>query len=138
MITFPTASFDAVVDHAIDCAPGECCGILTGSRDGSQAHVEAVHRTANVADEPRTTYEVDPAQQLEIMTACEDRGRDVVGFYHSHPAGPGRPSPTDRARATWVDHTYVIVSLEAGHPFVGAWFLTDEGFEPEVVSLETA
>ena len=138
MIAFPVAAYDDLVDHAIDRAPEECCGILTGSRDGSQAHVEAVHRTENVADEPRTTYEVDPVEQLEIMTACEDRGRDVVGFYHSHPAGPGGPSPTDRARATWVDHTHVIVSLDGVHPFVGAWFLTDEGFEPEVVAIDPA
>ena len=137
MIRFPLRAYDALVEHALDSAPEECCGILTGSREGTTALVEAIHRTANVADAPRTTYDVDPVQQLAIMSEREERGETVLGFYHSHPMGPANPSPTDRERATWPNHTYVIVSLEGAHPFVGAWHLSADGFEPVVVAVES-
>jgi proteasome lid subunit RPN8/RPN11 len=97
--------------------------------------VTDVRPVGNVADRPHSRYELDPAQQYEAMSAIEADDREVVGFYHSHPNGPPRPSATDRAGARWAEYTYVIVSL-GGEPFVGAWRWTGEAFEPERVSVD--
>jgi proteasome lid subunit RPN8/RPN11 len=69
------------------------------------------------------------------MHAIEATGRDVVGFYHSHPAGPPTPSSRDRDEAAWSDHHYVIVSLSGSWPTFDAWRYTDPGFSPETVAV---
>jgi proteasome lid subunit RPN8/RPN11 len=56
------------------------------------------------------------------------RGLDIVGFYHSHPHSPARPSARDLAEATYVDALYLIVSLEADPPVVRAYTLVDGRF----------
>ena len=111
-----------MVAHARAGAPEEVCGILAGTRDGSEGRVAERHPAENVADRPRSRYEIDPREQLDRMEAVADAGRAVVGFYHSHPRGPAEPSATDVEEATWPDRSYVIVSLdEDGTATVGAW-----------------
>lgn len=136
MIVFGRDGFDAIVRAAEASNEREVCGVLGGRYGTDRSVVETVHEATNAAAQPSVRYELDPAEQLEILETIEEEGREVVGFYHSHPAGPPGPSPTDRERATWPDRSYVIVALD-GEPFVGSWrWRADAGaFEPEVVSL---
>lgn len=134
MLVLPRTVRDALVAHAREGEPNEICGILSGTR-GNESRVERAHRTENVADTPRVTYAIDPAEQLELMEEIDENGREVVGFYHSHPDGPDEPSATDAARATWPDYLYVIVSLQGAEPLVGAWRWTGETFEREAVEV---
>ena len=119
MLVLTRTAYDDIIDHALAGTPAEVCGILGGSHGNDRSHVERVERTENVADRPRTTYEIGAEQQLRTMEAIEDAGLDVAGFYHSHPTGPPEPSGTDAARATWPGHSYVIVVLDGTHPYVG-------------------
>ena len=82
------------------------------SRDRRDRVEEAIP-VPNVADSPRTRYELDPAETLRVVEAAEADGDDVVGFYHSHPHGPVEPSATDREHATWTGYVYCIVSPDA-------------------------
>lgn len=134
-LTFTEAAYEAVLMHARTGAPEEVCGVLGGSRDdpAGESRVRSVHRTANVAERPRTTYRIDPAEQYDAMRDVEARGAEIVGFYHSHPTGPTHPSATDRDRATWRGYSYVIVALTDDEPSVGSWRWTGEAFEPESV-----
>ena len=136
MIEFDRASYDAIVEHAREGAPEEVCGVLGGEHGEGRSRVETVHRARNVAETPETRYHIDPEEQLELIDGIEDAGRDVVGFYHSHPAGPTEPSETDADRATWSGFSYVIVGLD-GEPSVGAWRWNgeDERFEEEDVHV---
>jgi proteasome lid subunit RPN8/RPN11 len=136
--------YDAIVDHAREGAPAEVCGVL-GGEGGEHARADTVLRAENVAATPRTEYAIDPAEQFDLMEHIEDRGESVVGFYHSHPAGPPRPSETDAERATWPDYSYVIAVLDGRHPYVGAWRWREDGeteisyggrFEPEVLQVD--
>lgn len=137
MIEFSREAYDAIVAHAREGVPREVCGVLAGDYGDAVSHVEESHRATNVAETPETEYYIDPEEQLEITETIEAAGRNVVGFYHSHPAGPTSPSDTDAARATWPGLSYVIVCLD-GEPFVGAWRwnATDEAFEQEVVRID--
>ena len=85
-------------------------------------------RCRNVDPEPRTRYTIDPQDLVAAVRLGEDRGLEVVGFYHSHPRGPVHPSKTDEARATWVGAAYVIRSVVPES--LGAWRWTGRGFEP--------
>ncbi|MCO8252802.1 M67 family metallopeptidase [Haladaptatus sp. AB618] len=134
MLAFSREVYDMLVSRARRGRPDEICGILAGSR-GERAEVEGVYHAENVAADTRTNYEIDPEEQLAVMDRIEADGSEVVGFYHSHPMGPDAPSETDAADATWDGYSYVIVSLNGSHPFVGSWRWTGEAFEPEVVQL---
>ena len=139
-ITISKRIRDEVVAHARDGAPEEVCGLLAGGDNDAGRRVEAAHPARNASASPRTNYELDPAEQLELMESIEDAGRDVVGFYHSHPKGPQGPSATDAAEATWPDQSYVIVSLGgdgAGTSEVSldSWRWTGEEFVREEVRV---
>lgn len=101
----------SVVAHARESAPAECCGVLIGT-DGEV--VDAL-RTRNAADRP-TRFLIDPQDHFAAIRAARARQLDVVGYYHSHPHSPARPSDTDLAEATYPDHLSLIVSLAVDPP----------------------
>lgn len=121
MIELPRAVYDGIVDHALEGAPEEVCGVLGGVFGAETTRVESFHRAVNAAGTPRTEYAIDPVEQLELIETIEAEGDEVAGFYHSHPAGPPHPSETDATRATWPGLSYVIVVLDGAEPYVGSW-----------------
>ncbi|ELY65338.1 desampylase [Natronococcus jeotgali] len=136
MLALPKAVRAEIVERARGGRPLEICGVLGGEYDPTgRSEVGSQYPAENVAEHPRTRYRIDPEEQLAIFDRLEARDEEIVGFYHSHPRGPPRPSETDAADATWSDRSYVIVSLE---PFeVGSWrWREDDGFEREDVAVE--
>jgi len=125
-VHIPDSVRTALLDHAREGVPREVCGVLAGRRDEADC-VERAIRTPNGADDPRRAYEIPPERLHRVITDVEASGDDVVGFYHSHPRGPPRPSETDRAAATWVDHLYVVV-VPTQTPSVTAWRWTGDRF----------
>ena len=97
---------EAVVAHARDAAPAECCGVLLGFSE----EIREAARVLNLADSP-TRYLLDPAEHIKIRRDARSRGIDVLGFYHSHPHSPAEPSETDVAQAEYAGSLYLIVSL---------------------------
>lgn len=122
-----------VVSHAREGAPEEVVGVLAGDR-GDRSVVQRAVRAENAAATPETRYEIAPAAELELLERIDEAGLDVVGFYHSHPAGPAEPSPTDERLAAWVGYSYVVVSLAGGEPDLGSWRWTGDAFEREAVT----
>ena len=62
-------------------------------------------------------------------------GLDVVGYYHSHPDHPARPSEFDREHA-WPGMSYLIVSVEKRQVVEArSWRLADdrEGYDEEII-----
>lgn len=136
-LEFGTETYAELIDHALEGSPEEVCGILGGVAEEDGSRVEALHPAENAAPRPELEYYIDPEEQLSIIESIEGDGLEVVGFYHSHPAGPTEPSATDVARATWPGLSYVIVVLEGRHPFVGAWRWSDrtETFTQELIRV---
>lgn len=131
-IVIDSDAYDAIVEHARAAAPEEACGMLAGEFGEDRSVAVEARPAENASPVPEQEYEIDPAEQFELMTEIEDAGREVAGFYHSHPRGPDGPSATDEARATWDGYSYVIVSLD-GEPAVGSWRWDGERFEQEVL-----
>jgi proteasome lid subunit RPN8/RPN11 len=140
MIELSRTAYDDVVSHARSGGESEVCGVLAGTHgtDDDPSVVTEAYEAENAAETPRTRYRIDPEAQLALFEAIEADGLDVAGFYHSHPAGPARPSETDVAQATWPGHSYVICALD-GAPFVGSWRWhgDDAGFEQETVAVRS-
>ncbi len=85
----------AILAHAGEAAPDEACGLVLGEGTVLLSAVPA----ANVAADKARSFEIDPATLLRVYREARGQGREVVGWYHSHPNGSTRPSPTDAARA---------------------------------------
>ena len=112
--------------------PNECCGILIGrdlsTADGKRRIVERLEPGTNVfqADERYHRFSIDPRVQLKAEREAEKQGKAVVGFYHSHPNHPARPSEYDREHG-WPFYSYVIVSIMDGRPAdLTSWVLNQQ------------
>lgn len=91
--------------EAARAAPEECCGILLG-RPGT---VEEARPARNVAADRTRRFEIDPQTLVDAHRAARAGGLQVLGYYHSHPAGPAEPSATDRAMAAGDGRMWAIV-----------------------------
>lgn len=111
--------------HARESYPRECCGILIGVL-GDQALVWSARPANNLHRTRRDRYRFDPREILKADRLAEERGREVIGFYHSHPDHPATPSATDLEYA-WPGYVYLIAAVSAeGEVQVRAWCY-DEG-----------
>ena len=137
MLQLPRSIYDRLIDLAIADGDHEVCGLLAGSTEPYTATVFTIYPATNSSDVPTTRYLIDPEEQLRLMDQIAESGEELIGFYHSHPTGPDRPSQTDVDRAAWPNKVYVIISL-AGHPYVGAWRWQDDRFEPAALTLTNA
>ncbi len=114
-------------EEATRAIPLECCGLLLG-----RGHlIEQALPCANVHPDPLRHFEIDPAALIAAHRAARGGGPQVLGYYHSHPAGPAVPSLTDRAGATGDGRVWAIV---AGHE-VGWWQDLPDGFARQTVKL---
>ena len=110
--------------------PNECCGIMYG-RDTSQGRiVERLEAVANVFDEKEKyhRFSISPQELMVAERTASDEGRLVLGFYHSHPDHPARPSEYDREHA-WPFYSYVIVSIASGSAVDMTSWVLDEHTE---------
>jgi proteasome lid subunit RPN8/RPN11 len=103
------AALEAIVAHAREDAPVECCGLLVGR--GSS--IEKAVRARNLSTSP-TRFLIDPKDHIDARRAARALGVEVLGFYHSHPRSPAVPSPTDVAEAAFPEAVHLIVSLLDG------------------------
>lgn len=99
---------------AADASPdAEVCGLLLGTSE----RVNQVLSCANVAGDPRRTFEIDPVALFAAMRAERGGGPCVIGYWHSHPSGDINPSVTDAASAAPDGKVWVIVSGDR----ISAW-----------------
>lgn len=117
---------DELVAWARAGAPNEACGILGGERSAFEGGVaESFHPLSNAAASP-FFYRIDPVEQLQVMLALDDAGREVWGIFHSHVRSAARPSPTDVRLAFYPQALYLLCSLaDPDAPDVRAWSIRD-------------
>jgi proteasome lid subunit RPN8/RPN11 len=140
---------NSIRDHGAADYPQECCGFLIGTAhpmspdigagggitsgpeqwDGGDETVivaRVVPADNTRLDSPRNRFEIAPGELVKVDRAARADGLSVVGFYHSHPDAPARPSEYDREHA-WPGYCYVIVSVENSQPKdVKNWRLRDD------------
>lgn len=135
----PTLELDgavrqSILDHAAEDGSREVCGVLGGTHGTERSVGTHVEPATNAASAPEYTYEIDPAELFSLIERIESAGEDVVGFYHSHPRGPARPSETDRRNAAWPGYSYLIV-VPAPDPTLRSWRWSGNEFTVEQVTL---
>ena len=96
----------ALQAHAQGAPDHECCGLLAG-RDGVITHA---YPAQNVASDSATQYEIAPEELFKLIRKIRAARLELLGIYHSHPAGENRPSARDIERAFYPAAAYFIVS----------------------------
>jgi len=113
--------------------PAECCGVLAG-RAGNGKEVVRLYPAVNRRTDDPHRYLIAPDDLRRVEGELRGGGLEIVGYYHSHPDHPARPSAFDTEHA-WPWYSYVIVGVDAGR----AGELTSWVLDPErpVMHAET-
>ena len=144
-VEIPPDVLEEIYRQAREAFPGECCGWLTGARDGSavttvrpcvNAQASGTHPTA--PDRGAETAYVFAGADLLALNRSLDSDAPARVIYHSHPNGRAYFSDTDRdvALSPWGDGpAYPVQQLVVGinsHRVVEAalfaWSDEDDGF----------
>jgi proteasome lid subunit RPN8/RPN11 len=116
--------------------PNETCGAMLGVDGEEGRRVQILFPLTNRRDDsPRNRFAITAEDFRAAERAAAESGLELVGWYHSHPDHPARPSEFDREHA-WPWYSYVIVSVAAGAPRdMTSWLLADDRthFEPEEI-----
>jgi proteasome lid subunit RPN8/RPN11 len=124
--------------------PHEACGILIGQEIEFSNVVHDLVLVANAwqvkseRETLRNRYQISPDDYVRADREASKRGLDVIGFFHSHPDCPSRPSETDREFAM-PRVAFVIVSVQQGHATTtNSWVLRDDrsAFDEEEVNID--
>lgn len=130
-MNLPKSYVTAMVAHALEDTPNECCGILAG-KDG---RVVKLYRMANVERSPYR-FNMDSNELYRTYREIEDNGGDLLAIYHSHTHSPAYPSATDVRLATWPEAYYILVSLQnPSSPEVRAFHIVDGKVTEEALIL---
>lgn len=128
----------AIRAHGEEGYPYEIVGVMLGTDDGTNRVCTEVVRVENTKEENRERrYTIDPLALAKIEREADARGLMVLGFYHTHPDHPSKPSPTDLEWA-WPFYSYIILSVEKGKAAtLTSWRLADDekSFHEEEVRI---
>lgn len=123
-----TEDADAIRGHGEETFPDECCGFMLGEAKGENRRVAELLRADNVREEEakHNRFLISPEDYLKSEKAARAKGLDVIGFYHSHPNAPAKPSQYDLDHG-WPWYSYVIVSiLDNVSDAMTSWIMADD------------
>jgi len=109
--------------------PNECCGVLIGEVDNEGTKTVKSTLTIDNAREDVEQYHrflITPEDMMKAEQTARSMKLDVIGFYHSHPDHPSKPSGYDKDHALPF-YSYVIVSVDKGKAqILTSWELTND------------
>ncbi len=147
-LAIPADELEKIREHARRAYPHECCGVMFGRESDGRKVTSEVRALENVQESGKArTWDAGESarRRFEISAddfrACDRYARenkiDILGFYHSHPDHPARPSQHDLDRA-WPWFSYVIVSVNRGEPKdVTSWEMAEDRsrFDAETLAV---
>ena len=130
-LEIPARFRDAMVLHATEEDPNECCGLLAGAGGRVLRH----YRITNTERSPYR-FSMDGRELLLASREIEDGGWEIQVIYHSHTHSPAYPSATDIRLASWPEAYYLIISLMDEHsPDVRMFRIVDGDVTEEPVVI---
>lgn len=117
--------------------PYECCGFLLGSANGESRTVDLLQPAVNEQEDAarHNRFLITAENYLVAQKQGAENNAEILGFYHSHPNAPARPSQYDEDHA-WPWYSYVIVSVREGAASdTTSWVLRDDrsGFDEQKI-----
>ena len=128
-----------ICKHGERTYPQECCGVLLGTINNGYKNVKILFPLSNEFNDSNGSknnrYLISPSSYKQSEEFAKKYGYEILGFYHSHPDAPAKPSEFDRDHACpW--YSYIIVSIQNGHPKeLTGWQLKEDrsGFNEIVI-----
>lgn len=117
-----------MLEHINQHAPLEACGLLAGKAN----RVERVILVRNQA-QSAVRFVMDPYEQLQAFAWIDSSGLDLLGIFHSHPAGPDTASQTDIEEAAYEVVHLIWAKDQNGWQARGFWIQNGSAME---VSLQ--
>ena len=120
--------------HGREAYPHECCGALIGRTSRVTLAMALPNKTE---DGPRRRFLVRPTDYRDAEEHASALGAMLLGFYHSHPDHPARPSQYDLDQA-WPSFAYVILAVRSGEPqAMTSWRLREDrsAFDEELIHV---
>ena len=140
-----TGLAERIRQHGVETYPHECCGALFGCDENRSDRAAATREILDLFplinrrdDSPQNRFSVTPRDVIEAERAAQARGLAIVGWYHSHPDHPAKPSQYDREHA-WPWYSYIIVRVqERVAQEMTSWRLRDdrEGYTEEILEIQ--
>jgi proteasome lid subunit RPN8/RPN11 len=114
MIRIEPEPWAAMVSHAQETYPNECCGAMLGTIGDEAKTVRVAMRLENsFAGAQAARYELRPEDLLAADKAARERNMDLIGIYHSHPDCGAYFSETDlKNSCPW--YSFVVLSIQKG------------------------
>jgi proteasome lid subunit RPN8/RPN11 len=127
----------AIGEHGADAYPHECCGALLGTAAPARSVTRLLRiDNARSPENAHHRFLVTDDDYRRAERAAADADLDLLGFYHSHPDHPARPSQYDLDHAL-PTFSYVIVAVAEGKPGpLTSWMLAEDRsrFEEEHIT----
>lgn len=127
MLHLSQALMEQIHAHGARDYPNECCGALLGRESGGDRTVLGLLPLVNQRnDSPRNRFSITAGDVRLAEKEAHAKGWDLIGWYHSHPDSPARPSEFDREHA-WPWYSYIILRVESREPReMRSWRLDDD------------
>ena len=143
MLTISQPLLDQLTRHVAGTYPNEGGGLLIGcvSANGTKVVEEIkVFDNQHALEEQYHRILITDRMVQEAEEYADNKGALLIGFFHSHPDHPARPSEFDRDHALpwW---SYVIVSVQQGRAaHVLSWELREDRsrFDEEEIVMREA
>jgi desampylase len=126
-VTISRGVHDGLIATAALTPAVEVCGLLFGDA----GHIEDFASLANIAADPASRFELDPAALIASHRAARDRGPAIIGNFHSHPNGLAGPSRIDAEMMTDDGSIWAIIARGQ----VSLWRATPGGFAPQELRI---
>ena len=125
-LRLPGALADEIRRHGEAAYPAECCGAMVGRAEGAAKEVLRLSPAVNRRTDDPHRYLIAPDDLRQLEREVREAGQEIVGYYHSHPDHPARPSAFDAEHA-WPWYSYLIVRIDRGRGAdMASWVLDDE------------
>jgi proteasome lid subunit RPN8/RPN11 len=135
-LRLPGALADEIRRHGEAAYPAECCGAMVGRVDGAAKEVLRLSPAVNRRTDDPHRYLIAPDDLRRLEREVREAGQEIVGYYHSHPDHPARPSAFDAEHA-WPWYSYLIVRIDRGRGAdMASWVLDDERPRMQPESLD--
>jgi proteasome lid subunit RPN8/RPN11 len=127
---------DAMIAHARETAPEECCGLIGGF---FETQAVSLYRLRNVTSNPEVAYEAAPEDLFAAQRQMRERSEGLLAIYHSHPrSSDPSPSETDVRLAYYPSAKYLIIGLGGTQPVIKAFSISEREQRWQQVEYEIA
>jgi proteasome lid subunit RPN8/RPN11 len=157
MLYLPTKHKSGIEAHGESGYPEEVCGFLIGTVDGDDRTVTMLREIENTWEDGGSAefaaageafagasrhrrFKIPADEYMRADKEAREAGLTILGFYHSHPDHPARPSEYDLALAQEIfpGYSYIIVAIHRAKAVdMTSWVLRDDYSQFDAVEIKS-